>query len=275
MAPKRSIPATAPLRTPAKRLPRRVAGHNTKTAVPVTEAGFANPFPGMLSAFSQWDQFEQVPELLWPNSVRTYTRMWREDSRLASVYYAIALPVLRTAWRIDPNGARDEVTEFVAANLGLPIVGADESKPKPRIRDRFSWSQHLKLALRHLQYGHQVFEQVYRIGEDGRAYLRKLAPRPSSTIAYWDIDLDGGLIGITQFPPGTSFGTPLGVTGGMQGLQLQIPVNRLVVYVRDPDPGQWIGNSLFRPAYKHWLLKTSSFVSRPQLRGVTVSVSRW
>ncbi|GFG72701.1 hypothetical protein MBOT_00660 [Mycobacterium botniense] len=255
MAPKRNIPATATLKAPAKRLPRRVAGHNTKTAVPVTEAGFANPFPGMLSAFSQWDQFEQVPELLWPNSVRTYTRMWREDSRLASVYYAIALPVLRTAWRIDPNGARDEVTEFVAANLGLPVTGADESKPKPRIRDRFSWSGHLKLALRHLQYGHQVFEQVYRIGEDGRAYLRKLAPRPSSTIAYWDIDLDGGLIGITQFPPGTSFGTPLGVTGGMQGMQLQIPVNRLVVYVRDPDPGQWIGNSLFRPAYKHWLLK--------------------
>ena len=69
---------------------------------------------------SQWDQFEQVPELLWPNSIRTYTRMMREDARIFSVLYAISLPIRRTQWRIDPNGAKDEVAEFVASNLGLP-----------------------------------------------------------------------------------------------------------------------------------------------------------
>jgi Protein of unknown function (DUF935) len=234
--------------------PRNRRGSNTHVPVPVTETGFTNAFPGMLSAFSQWDQFEQVPELLWPNSVRTYTRMMREDSRIASVFYAISLPVRRTQWRIDQNGASDEVAEFVATNLGLPIIGADETKPTPRTRDRFSWGQHLQWAMLFLIFGHQVFEQVYRIGDDGRAYLRKLAPRPSSTIAYWDVALDGGLVGITQWPPGTSFGSPLGTTGGMK-TQLQMPVGRLVVYVRDPDPGVWIGNSLLRPAYKHWLLK--------------------
>ncbi|WP_439098160.1 phage portal protein family protein [Mycobacterium europaeum] len=219
------------------------------------ELGFTNAFPGMLSAFSQWDMFEQVPELLWPNSVRTYTRMWREDSRVASVYYAIALPVQLTPWRVDPNGARDEVVEFVAANLGLPIAGDNDPKPKPRTRDRFSWSKHLQVVLRHLLFGHQVFEQVYRIDDKGRANLRKLAPRPSSTIAFWDVALDGGLQGIQQWPPGTSFGAPLGnTTVGMTWAQW-IPVDRLVVYVRDPDPGVWVGNSLLRPAYKHWLLK--------------------
>lgn len=219
------------------------------------ELGFTNAFPGMLSAFSQWDMFEQVPELLWPNSVRTYTRMWREDSRIASVYYAIALPVQLTPWRIDPNGAEEEVVKFVATNLGLPIVGDNDPQPKERTRDRFSWPKHLQVALRHLLFGHQVFEQVYRIGDDGRAYLRKLAPRPSSTIAFWDVALDGGLNGIQQWPPGTSFGAPLGnTTVGMTWAQW-IPVDRLVVYVRDPDPGVWVGNSLLRPAYKSWLLK--------------------
>lgn len=219
------------------------------------ELGFTNAFPGMLSAFSQWDMFEQVPELLWPNSVRTYTRMWREDSRVASVYYAIALPIQLTPWRIDQNGASDKVTEFVATNLGLPIAGDDDPKPKARTRDRFSWPKHLQVALRHLLFGHQVFEQVYRIGDDGRAYLRKLAPRPSSTIAFWDVALDGGLNGVQQWPPGTSFGAPLGnTTVGMTWAQW-IPIDRLVVYVRDPDPGVWVGNSLLRPAYKHWLLK--------------------
>ena len=34
-----------------------------------------------------------------------------------------------------------------------------------------------------------------------------------------------------------------------------IPVEQLVVYTRDPDPGVWTGNSLLRAAYKHWKLK--------------------
>lgn len=258
MAPTRNLPAVRTAGPPSitGKIPRRVAGRRTKVPVPLTETGFTNPFPGMLSAFSQWDQFEQVPELLWPNSIRTYTRMMKEDSRIFSVYSAITMPIRRTPWRIDPNGASDEVTEFVATNLGLPIAGGDDTKPKPRTKDRFSWSKHLHWALQSLQFGHSVFEQVYRIDDNGRACLRKLAPRPSATIAYWDVALDGGLVGITQFPPGSSFGTPLGTTQGyLPGSQLQMPVSRLVVYVRDPDPGQWIGNSILRPAYKHWLLK--------------------
>lgn len=219
------------------------------------ELGFTNAFPGMLSAFSQWDQFEQVPELLWPNSVRTFTRMWREESRIASVYYAIGLPIQLTPWRIDPNGARDEVVQFVATNLGLPIMGDNNPAPKGRTRDRFSWPKHLQVALRYLLFGHQVFEQVYRIDDSGRANLRKLASRPSSTIAYWDVALDGGLRAVYQWPPGTSFGSPLGTASGGFASEMEIPVNRLVVYVRDPDPGVWVGNSLLRPAYKSWLLK--------------------
>jgi hypothetical protein len=256
----RNSPVWAAGNVPAvqrKKLPRKVSGTNTAMPVPVSETGFTNPFPGMLSAFSQWDQFEQVPELLWPNSIRTYTRMDKEDSRIRSVLQAIGLPIRRTPWRIAQNGASDEVTEFVAKNLGLPIVGfSQDDQPKGRTKDRFSWSKHLMWTLFFLKFGHAVFEQVYRIGPDGRAYLRKLAPRPSATIAYWDIAMDGGLVGITQFPPGTSFGSPMGTTmGGMSGLQLQMPVSRLVVYALDEDPGQWIGNSLLRPAYKHWLLK--------------------
>lgn len=226
-----------------------------KMTPPTREIGFTNAFPGYLSGYSQWDTFEQVPELLWPSSVRTYTRMMREDSRIASVFYAVSLPIRSTQWRIDQNGATDEVAQFVATNLGLPVAGSNEGKPSPRLKDRFSWSNHLQQALLHLIYGHAVFEQVYRIGDDGKAYLRKLAARPSSTIAYWDVAIDGGLVGITQYPPGTSLGAPGGMMAGGLKDELQIPVNRLVVYSRDPDPGVWIGNSMLRPAYKHWLLK--------------------
>jgi hypothetical protein len=229
-----------------------------KVSAPTTEKGFVNPYSGMLSGWSAWDTFEQVPELLWPSSVRTFTRMSREDGRIASILGAIGLPIRRTAWRIDQAGASDEVTEFVARNLGLPIRGADEAtQPTDRTRDRFSWPKHLQQALLMLTFGHSVFEQVYRI-ENGKAMLRKLAPRPASTIAHWNVARDGGLNGIYQWPDGMIQGGPNVVYGGVaiagSGGPL-IPVSRLVAYVREPDPGIWVGNSLLRPAYKHWLLK--------------------
>jgi hypothetical protein len=222
------------------------------------EIGFVNPYAGLMSGWLQWDTTEQVPELIWPNSVRTYTRMMREDGRIASVLAAIGLPVRRTAWRIAQNGASDEVTEFVANNLGLPIAGYQEDDDEPeqtvgRTRDKFSWPVHLQQSLLMLAHGHSVFEQVYRPPDDkGRMTLRKLAPRPAQTIAYWDVARDGGLNGIMQYPAG-ALGQPGGAAFGP--FDTMIPISRLVVYTREADPGIWAGNSLLRPAYKHWLIK--------------------
>jgi hypothetical protein len=80
---------------------------------------------------------------------------------------------------VDPNGARDEVAQLVAEDLGLPLAGATDA-PSRRTRDRFSWGEHLRLALLMLPMGHSFFEQVYRIDASGRARLRKLSQRPSA-----------------------------------------------------------------------------------------------
>lgn len=226
-----------------------------KTAPPKSERGYVNPFAGWLNGWSgQVDQFEQILELLWPNSVRVYTRMGREDARLAAVLQATWLPVRRTTWRIDPNGAKKTVAKHIATNLGLPIVGEDENKPTPRSRGAFSWAEHLRWALTYLQFGHSVFESVYRI-DDGLVSLERLAPRPQSTIAYWNVDRQGELLSIEQWPagivqmPGAMVQAPTSISSGV------IPGERLVVYVRDPDPGVWTGNSILRACYKHFLLK--------------------
>lgn len=225
-----------------------------KTAAPRTEKGYVNPNAGWTQGYGlPLDQFEQVPELTWPYSVWTYSRMVREDARIASVLRAVGLPIRRTAWRIRPNGARPEVVTHVAACLGLPVEGGDDDEPTLRTRGRFSWDQHLRLALKSLQFGHAVFEQSY-IYEGGRFWLRRLAPRPQSSIAYWNVDRDGGLISVQQYPAGT-FGGPGMIVLAPTTMGDAIPVDRLVVYAHDMDPGVWIGNSLLRPAYKHWLLK--------------------
>lgn len=185
------------------------------------------------------DDQEENPELQWPDSVKVYDKM-RTDAQVSSILEAVSLPIMSTPWRIEPNGARDEVVDHVATDLGLPVRGrADEATP--RTRDRFSWTEHLRLALLMLPFGNSFFEQVYRI-DGGRARLRKLAWRPPRTISAIEVARDGGLVAIEQ--------------GGWAGQgQVRIPVDRLVAYVNRREGAQWQGRSTLRPAYKPWLLK--------------------
>jgi len=211
------------------------------TNAPTVAIGYTQQVP----SYSWYqDVAETTPELQWPQSVEVFDAMRRTDSQCASVLRAVTLPVRRTPWRIDPNGARAEVVEHVANDLSLPIVGSNP-KPPPRTRDRFSWLEHLRLALLMLPMGHSFFEQEYRIDPDGRrAHLRKLSWRPPRTIERINVARDGGLVSITQYS-----------TLDNSGPQKPIPVKQLVAYVHEREGGNWLGSSILRSAYKNWLLK--------------------
>lgn len=205
---------------------------------PQNEIGYAT------EARNWWnyDESETTPELQWPQSVYVYDQMKRQDAQIASVLRAVTLPVRRTPWRIEPAGAKARVTQFIADELGLPVVGREPKVP-PRVRDRFSWAEHLRLALLMLPFGHMFFEQVYRVDPGGnRAHLRKLAPRMPRTLEEIRVADDGGLVSITQYSHKAAT------------KQQPIPVTRLVGYVHENE-GDWKGTSLLRPAYKHWLIK--------------------
>lgn len=205
-------------------------------AAPISELGYSS------SNYGWWNDGEQTPELQWPLSVGVYSRMCDQDAQVTSVLRAVALPVLRTNWWLEKGDARPEVARQIAEDLGLMVHG-DTAQPdaRRRMRDRFSWSEHLSHALLMLQYGHSVFEQVYR-PDAGALRLRKLAWRPPSTITKFNVAPDGGLTSIEQ--PSLGGGDPV-----------VIPSERLVVYSHERRGGQWVGRSLLRPAYKNWLLK--------------------
>jgi hypothetical protein len=62
-------------------------------------------------------------------------------------------------------------------------------------------------ALSGVQFGHSVFEQVYRIDGEGMVPLDKVAPRPQSSIAFWNVDrrrpaLDSAVAGGHRSMPG-------------------------------------------------------------------------
>lgn len=202
--------------------------------------------------FWGYEQDEETPELRWPLNIEVYDKMRRQDAQVMSVLRAVTLPIRRTEWRIEPNGARPEVVQMVSEDLGLPIKGQPVATA-PRARDRFSWKEHLRLALLMLPFGHAYFEQVYRVDEQGRVRLRKLGFRPQRTISKIDVAADGGLKTLHQH------GSPTGKSSSMD-------VDRLVAYVLDREGGNWLGQSLLRPAYKFWLLKDRML--RVQLQSV-------
>lgn len=188
------------------------------------------------------DEIEDAPELRWPRSIKVFDRMRREESQIVSVLRAVKLPIRRAEWLIDAAGVDQEVTDLVAANLGLPVKGQDRAPAPVRTKGRFSFAEHLRLALLSLDFGHMFFEQVYRIDEEtGQAWLRKLGPRLPRTIQEIKVAADGGLESIQQYPAGDASAEP-------------IPVSALVAYVNERE-GNWLGMSMLRPAYKNWALK--------------------
>lgn len=216
----------------------------TPRTVPLNVKGYAHTKNSWWSPVDD----EENPDLQWPNSVRIYDQMRKQDAQVVSVLRAVILPVLRTDWRIDQAGARETVTRFVAENLNLPI--ADERLEPTGRTNRFSWTEHLELALLSLVFGHAFFEQQYELVD--RMYrLKKLEYRPPRTIASIQVARDGGLDWIEQFPLSP-------------GDDTKIEVGRLVGYVHGKEGGNWTGVSILRPAFAAWYLKTKALRTQAQ-----------
>lgn len=237
--------------------------------VSVRERGYAHQTVGY-GYGGWWDNLtdEHVPELQGTAAIAVYDRMRKSDAQVGSVLRAVSSPILRTGWMVDGRGCDDETTEFVASNLGLPIYGADPNEVPEALlrgRDRFSWSEHLRLAMLMLPFGHSFFEQVYRIDAAGRARLRKLGPRLPKSISKINVARDGGLVSIEQFAASGVVGSP---RPGSLNRTPALPVSRLVAYVLEREGGNWRGQSLLRSAYKNWLLKDQA------LRDWSIHVNR-
>jgi hypothetical protein len=191
-----------------------------------------------------YDEHEPSPELRWPRNIEIYDRMRRQDAQVASVLRAVMLPIRRTTYRIDPAGAPARVVNQIADDLGLPIVG----RPGRKTKDTpFRFGEHVRLALLKLVFGFSYFEKVFDVRPDGVngalvAHLADLQWRPPRTISEVDVNPDGSLKMVHQW----------GIFGQES---VAMEAERLVAYVNDREGGNWLGQSMLRPAYKYWLLK--------------------
>jgi hypothetical protein len=179
---------------------------------------------------------ETVPDLTWPESVRTYARM-RRDPKISAVLKAMFLPIIRATWAVDPEGvSNDESVQLVAQDLGLPVLG-EKDDPNESPVPGFTWAEHVRLALLNLVYGHMPFEHWFEL-RNGRTHLAGLQERLPQTISQMDIGDDGQMQQVWQL------------------IQDQpIPANYMQWYVNDREGANWAGTSLLRPCYSSWILK--------------------
>lgn len=212
-------------------------------AAPSRELGYAH-----VDATTWWSQLaeERTPELQWPAAYDVYDDMMN-NAQVSSVLRAVMMPILRTGWRIDGTGCRTDITQHIASDMSLPIVGQGNEVEGGSAEERFSWTEHLEPALEEtLGYGHSFYEQRAYEGPDGLWHLHKLGYRPPRTIIKINVARDGGLISLEQTPG------PGAMTKGNKPKVL--PVGRVVVYVHGRKGSNWRGRSLLRPAYGPWLL---------------------
>lgn len=207
------------------------------------------------SATDWWDSLsqERVPELRWPTAYSVYDDMLTSP-QVAGVFSAVIQMILGTGWRIDGTGCKPEITQHVARDLAVPIVGvsAEDDDTALPVEDKFSWDEHAEIAVdEYLRYGHSVFEQKAiggPDGPDGLWHLGKLGWRSGRTIKF-NTARDGGLISLEQ-------SSTMGVLSSRLVKPTILPVSRVVVYSRNRRGSNWPGESLLRPAYGPWMMSS-------------------
>lgn len=184
---------------------------------------------------------EYVPELSSARAVDLYAKM-RSDGMVEAITRALKLPIMAASWVVEPASktdanaakARDLVEEVLFNRLGL------------------CWEETVRECLTYLQYGFGVQVKQWAV-EKGLAVLADLMPVHPRTAVQggrnWEFDPEtGALVGLWQYG-----------TDGVTWRQELIPRERFAHFVHDGDFRNPEGRSIYRSAYKHWLVKDTLY----------------
>jgi hypothetical protein len=176
--------------------------------------------------------FQDEPNTQWRDETRIdiVEDMRRSDGAVKGVLNAIKAPMLSTQWYIEiaSDDPKDqEIKNFVQDNIDTM---------------QRTWKDFLREALAYLDFGHYCFEKVYE-KRDGKIYLRDLEPRIPASIQNWQ--LDDGRRGIVQ-----QINTDESTIA-----TAEIPADKLLVLTNDKEGDDLTGQSVLRPAWKHYYIK--------------------
>jgi hypothetical protein len=202
--------------------------------------------------------FDEINALLrGKEGLRAFYKMWKTDSDARKTLLMIVAAVVGGTWDIEPAGIDDKENPTTA-----------EEEEQAEFARWALWESmdpdlpaHLWEAMTVVgRDGFAPFEQIYRVAEwNGRSVfaLDILDLRRPISVDAWPQD-GPRLAGIVQFTPGTRNGVPIG--------RAAVAAKDLVYYRLGAEGDNWEGESLLRPAYKHWKYKDA--IERMQAMGI-------
>lgn len=209
---------------------------NLAAGIATSELGYASPSP-----WTSWTRDERVPELMDRRGLRTYYDMKRADGTVRGALRLLKTPIQAARWFIEPatdSTVDKNIASFVEKNLMQEL--------------NVPWSRIVEDALLMCDFGYFAFEKVYT-QENGKIKLAKLAPRHPMDIQEWRWDETGGPEGIVMEPmSNTGFSV-------FDNTRVEIPIEKLVVFVLEQEAGDLRGISILRSAYKHYYYKDTMY----------------
>lgn len=194
---------------------------------------------------------ERVPELSNRRlAAQTYKIMERTDASVRVSLRAGKTPVVGADYYMeafDETEQNQVINEFCNFNIFHAMTSP--------------WLDILQNICHFMEDGFQVFEPVWELREwapkktnataNRRKYtmLRKLAVRPSATISEFMYDDNGGPVGVKQ--------QAIAADGNVK--EVEIPIEKLVIFTFDKEGGNLEGQSILRSAYTHWFYKKTLY----------------
>jgi len=191
--------------------------------------------------YAGYFQEEYNPDWREETRVDNVEEMRRGDAACKAAIKAIKAPLLAAKWSVKTTGTDTHAEEIRKC--------AEDAlfKMEKRTFDAF-----LREALEYLSFGHYAFELIWDI-RDGKVTIKDLAPRIPRSIQSWK--LKDGRRGIRQLIRTDEYKAP----DGKPATYAEIPIDKLLVLTNDMEGDDITGQSILRPAWKHYSLKQTLY----------------
>lgn len=166
-------------------------------------------------------------------TIKDYRKMRDTDGTVESLYNIVTRPILGTTFGVKAHedDVNEEQAEFIRRSLfEQPYLGGMD----------VPFGLVLEQMLHALIDGFEVFERVYKMTDDGKITLKKLALRDATTVKI-KVDKTGGYDGIHQE-----------ATFGNNRVNIDIPAYKTFLFTYSKADNQWYGRSAFKSCWRNW-----------------------
>lgn len=214
----------------------------SETTPPLTSLGATGTaiFGGIITSE------EYNSDFFWKDAVKIYEQMSRSDGQIAAITYMLELPIRRATWTIEPasDDPKDkEIASFVQSCLFTDLHYTTATGRKLTQK----WDDVLRHILMMMRFGFLPLEVCYR-KEDGWIKWSRFIPLLPRTIWRWWVGEDNELAGVQQW-----------TFKNYNYTFIDIPADKLLLFVHRQEGNNYEGVSLLRAAYPHWWYKTQFY----------------